>query len=110
MALKGGRNFTVALLCCMRVCVKSLSHVQFCCSPWAVAHQAPLYMGFSSQEDWSGLPCPSPGDLPDPGMEPLSLASTCISRKVPGKPVGNQSPQPDLQDLQDQVQEDQGVS
>ena len=38
--------------------------------PWAVAHQAPLSMGFSRQEYWSGLPFPSPGDLPDPGIKP----------------------------------------
>ena len=37
---------------------------------WTVAHQAPLSMGFSRQEYWSGLPCPPPGDLPDPGIEP----------------------------------------
>ena len=40
--------------------------------PWTVAHQAPLSMGFSRQEYWSGLPFPSPGDLPDPGIEPRS--------------------------------------
>ena len=39
-------------------------------TPWTVAHQAPLSMGFSRQEYWSGLPFPSPGHLPDPGMEP----------------------------------------
>ena len=42
------------------------------CDPWTVAHQAPLSMGFSRQEYWSGLPFPSPGDLPNPGMEPVS--------------------------------------
>ena len=42
--------------------------------PWTVAHQAPLSMGFSRQEYWSGLPSPSPGDLPDTGIEPRSLA------------------------------------
>ena len=41
---------------------------------WTVTHQAPLSMGFSRQEYWSGLPCPSPGDLPNPGIEPGSLA------------------------------------
>ena len=41
-------------------------------TPWTVAHQAPLSMGFSRQEYWSGLPFHSPGDLPDPGIEPLS--------------------------------------
>ena len=52
--------------------VKSESEVaQSCptlCGPWTVAHQAPLSMGFSRQEYWSGLPFPSPGDLPDPGI------------------------------------------
>ena len=43
-------------------------------TPWTVAHQAPLYMGFSRQEYWSGLPFPSPGDLPNPGTEPRSPA------------------------------------
>ena len=42
-------------------------------TPWTVAHQAPLSMGFSRQEHWSGLPFPSPGDLPDPEIEPRSL-------------------------------------
>ena len=41
-------------------------------TPWTVAHQAPQSMGFSRQEYWSGLPFPSPGDLPDPGIEPRS--------------------------------------
>ena len=43
-------------------------------TPWTVAHQAPLSMGFSRQEYWSGLPFPSPGDLPNPGIEPRSPA------------------------------------
>ena len=43
-------------------------------TPWTVAHQAPLSVGFSRQEHWSGLPFPSPGDLPDPGIEPRSPA------------------------------------
>ena len=47
--------------------VKSLSCVQFFTTPWTVAYQAPLSMGFSRQEYWSGLPFPSPGDLPNPG-------------------------------------------
>ena len=53
-----------------KVKVKSLSHVQLSVIPWAVAHQAPPSMGFSRQEYWSGLPFPSLGDLPDPGIEP----------------------------------------
>ena len=52
--------------------VKSLSCVQLFATPWTVAYQAPLSMGFSRQEYWSGLPFPSPGDLPNPGMEPES--------------------------------------
>ena len=44
------------------------------CDPWTVAHQAPLSMGYSRQEDWSGLPCPPPGDLSDPGIKPTSPA------------------------------------
>ena len=48
-------------------------HVRFFVTPWTVAHQAPLFMGFSRQESWSGLLCPPPGDPPDPGMEPRLL-------------------------------------
>ena len=55
--------------------VKSLSHVQLFVTPWTVAHQAPLTMEFSKQKYWSGLPFPTPGNLPDPGIEPTSLAS-----------------------------------
>ena len=50
--------------------VKSLSHVQLFVTPWTVAYQASPSMGFSRQEYWSGLTFPSPGDLPDPGIEP----------------------------------------
>ena len=53
--------------------VKSLSRVRLC-DPWTVAYQVPLSIGFSRQEYWSGLPFPSPGDLPDPGIEPRSPA------------------------------------
>ena len=51
-----------------------LSHVQLFGTSWTVAPQAPLFMGFSRLEYWSGLPCPPPGDLPDPGIEPRSPA------------------------------------
>ena len=54
--------------------VKSLSHVRLSPTPWTIAGLAPLSMEFSRQEYWSGLPFPSPGDLPDPGIEPASLA------------------------------------
>ena len=48
------------------------SHVRLFATPWTLACQAPLSMRFSWQEYWSGLPCPSPGDLPNPGVEPAS--------------------------------------
>ena len=54
--------------------VKSLSHVQLFATPWTVAYQAPPSMGFSRQEYWSGLQFPSPGVLPNPGIEPRSPA------------------------------------
>ena len=56
-----------------------LSHVQLFATPWTVAHQAPLSMGFSRQEYWSGLLCPLPGDLPDPGIEPMSFMSPALA-------------------------------
>ena len=58
------------------------------CDPWTVAHQAPLSMGFSRQEYWSGLPFPSPGDLPDPGIKPTSptLQADTLTSAPPGKP------------------------
>ena len=52
--------------------VKSLSRVPLFATPWTVAYQAPLSLGFSRQECWSGLPFPSLGDLPNPGIEPRS--------------------------------------
>ena len=54
---------------------------------WIVAHQAPLSMGFSREEYWSGLPFPSPGDFPDPGIEPGSLAlqADSLPTELPGK-------------------------
>ena len=58
--------------------VKSLSRVRLFVTPQTVAHQAPLSMGFSRQEHWSGLPLPSPGDLPDPGIKP---GSSCIAAR-----------------------------
>ena len=58
----------------IKVKVKSLSHVLLFATPWTVAYQASLSMGFSRQEYWSGLPFPSPGDLPDPGIELRSPA------------------------------------
>ena len=56
----------------LKVKVKLLSRVQFFVTQWTVAYQSPPSMGISRQEYWSGLPFPSPGDLPDPGIEPGS--------------------------------------
>ena len=58
------------------------SHVQLSVTLWSVACQAPLSMGFSRQESWSGLPRPSPGDLPDSGIEPASLASPAMEART----------------------------
>ena len=52
--------------------VKSLSHVRLFATPWTVGYQPPPSMRFSRQKHWSGLPFPSPRDLPDPGIEPGS--------------------------------------
>ena len=56
-----------------------LSHVQLFVTLWIVAHQAPLSMGFSRQEYWSGLLCPPPGDLPNLGVKPVSPASPALA-------------------------------
>ena len=74
-----------------------LSHfscVQLLATPWPVAHQAPLSMGFSRQEYWSGLPCPPLGDLPHPGIEPASLMSPALAGRfghLQGSPLHNRS-------------------
>ena len=67
--------------------VKSLSRVWLFATPWTVAHQAPPSMGFSGQEYWSGLPFTSPGDFPDPGIEPSSpaLQADALLSEPPGK-------------------------
>ena len=59
---------------CMCVCACMLSHAGHFVTPWTVAHKAPLSMGFSGQEYWSGLPFPSPVELPDAGIESTSSA------------------------------------
>ena len=62
-------------LVAVELCCSSLSCVQLFVTPWTVAHQAPLSMGFARQEYWSGLPFPPPGDLPEPGIKPTPPAS-----------------------------------
>ena len=68
-----------------------VSRVHVFVTPWTVTHQAPLSMGFSKQEYWSGLPFPSPGNLPDSGVKPTSLRSPALASgssplAPPGKP------------------------
>ena len=74
------------LLMCVLSC---FSHVRLFATLWTVAHQAPLSMGFSRQEYWSGLPLLSPGDLPDPGVEPGSpaLQAHSLASEPAGKPI-----------------------
>ena len=70
------------MLCCVRLSA----------TPWTVARQAPLSMGFSRQKHWTGLPFPSPGDLPDPGIKPgfPALQADSLSFEPPGnQPPGN---------------------
>ena len=71
--------------------MKSLSCVQLFVTPWTVAYQAPQSMEFSRQEFWSGLPFPSPGDLPDPGIEPWTpeLQADALPSEPSGKPINS---------------------
>ena len=76
------------LKCCTQKSCSVMSHVRFFATPWAVACQALLAMEFSRQEYWSGLPYPTPGHLPDPGIEPRSpeLQADFLLSEPPGKP------------------------
>ena len=78
-------NKTALQIC--RVKWQSLSRVQLSETLWTVACQVPLSMGFSRQEQWSGLPFPSPGDIPNPGTEPTSptLQADSLPSETPGK-------------------------
>ena len=73
----------------INVKLKLFSHVQLSGTPWTIAYQAPPSMGLSRQEHWSGLPFPSPGDLPNPGIEPWSpaLQTNALPSELPGKPM-----------------------
>ena len=79
----------------MHVCMLShFSRVWLFGILWTIVHQAPLFMGFSRQKYWSGLPCPLPGDLPHPGIKPESLMSPALAGVFlplvpPGKPNSN---------------------
>ena len=82
-----GWELRVYLWYCL--CCAVLSHVQLFATPWTVALQASLPMGFSQQEYWKGLPCPPPGDLLDPGIKLVSpaLAGRFLTTESPGKPI-----------------------
>ena len=88
--------YTGILCVCM---LSHFSHVQLFAMPWTVARQTPLSMGFSRQVYWSGLPCPPPGNLPNPGIEPRSptLQADCLPAEPLEKPMntgeGSQSSQ-----------------
>ena len=69
-----------SVLCCF-------SRVWLFATPWTIAHQDPLSMEFSRQEYWIGMPCTSPGDLPDSGIKP-ALSADCLPSEPPGKPQG----------------------
>ena len=74
---------------CLLVCMLSFFNcVRLFSTPWSIACQVPLSVGFSRQERWSGLPCPPLGDLPDPGTEPASSARAArfFSTEPPGRP------------------------
>ena len=69
--------------------LSGFSHVQLFATPWTVAYQASPSMGFPRQEYWSGSPFPSPGDVPDPGIEPgcPTLEADTLTSEPPGKPL-----------------------
>ena len=81
--------FLNSIYMCWVKWVKSLSRVRLFATPQTVAYQAPLSMGFSKQECWSGLPFPSLGDLPNPGIRPRSpaLQTDALPSEPPGKPL-----------------------
>ena len=84
------KGMGVSVCKCMLSCFSCVSLFAIL---WAITHQAPLSMGLSRQEYWSGLPCPSQGDLPNPGIESMCPASPAlqadpIPTEPPGKPHG----------------------
>ena len=70
-------------------CAQLISCVGLFATPWTIAHQVPPSMGFCRQEYWSGLPCPPPGDLPNPGIKPRSptLQADSLQAEPQGKPL-----------------------
>ena len=90
----GARNSRAAAYSAFSVhSAQSLSCAQLFAIPWTVAHQAPLSMGFPRREYWSGLPFPSPWDLPNPGIEPASpaLGGRFFTTEPSGEPLSDSS-------------------
>ena len=91
-AMKKLNKHTCLIYCvCVCVCVQWLSCVRHFVTPWTVVHQVPLFMEFFRQEYWSGVPFPTPGNLPYPGIKLTSLASPALGGRFftivpPGKP------------------------
>ena len=99
-ALAGGFFATSATWEAPKMVVLMLSHVQLFVTPWTVAQQAPLSKGFSRQEYWSGLP--TPGDLPDPRIEPTSPAASALAGgSLPLSHLG--SPQQNLNEAENRI-------
>ena len=86
---EGETQVCVCVCVCSHMCLCVFSHVQLSATPWTVTCQAPLSMGFSRQEYWSGLPFSSPGDFPDPGIKPTpsALVGGFFTTEPPGKPI-----------------------
>ena len=74
-------SHTLRYIACL-FCVCMLNHVRLFATLQTVAHQAPLSMGFSRREYWRVLPCPPPGDLPDSGVEPMSLMTPALAGRL----------------------------
>ena len=91
VSLKCKHDLVYVYYCEMICCLVTKSYIWLFVTPWPVACQTPLSMGFPRQEYWSGLPFPAPGDLPDPEVEPLSpsLAGGFFTAEPPGKPLWN---------------------
>ena len=80
---RGNTHFKLCVCVCWRTCVPNrFSFVWLFATLWTVSLQAPLTMGFSRQEYWSRLPCPPPGGLPAPGIEPMSLVSPALAGRL----------------------------
>ena len=85
-------NHPLMSLLLLLLLLSHFSRVRLCATPWTAAYQASPSMGFSRQEHWSGLPFPSPGDLPNPRIEPSSPASSALAGRIlttapPRKPI-----------------------